>query len=148
MVRTTIITRRGREVDADLFWCDVVPAPDSDCLLYVGGCPTREDYGRFRGKLAHRASYEVCIGPIPDETPVIDHVRARGCIHHNCVNPDHLEAVTVAENNRRLGEAKTHCAQGHDWSDPRNVARRKDGRRWCAECNRQRWHTGKWTVAA
>lgn len=48
-------------------------------------------------KLAHRMSYEFHKGPIPDKF-VVDHTcRTRGCI-----NPDHLEAVTQADNNRAM----------------------------------------------
>lgn len=45
---------------------------------------------------AHRAYYERAHGPIPYGL-VLDHL----CKVVACVNPDHLEPVTVAENNRR-----------------------------------------------
>ncbi len=71
-------------------------------LLYPHG------YAQFRvngaNVGAHRWSYEHHVGPIP-EGLTIDHVHARGCRHRHCVNPDHLEAVTAAENNRRRSEA-------------------------------------------
>lgn len=51
--------------------------------------------GRKTG-YAHRVFYERCIGPIP-EGLVIDHL----CLRRDCVNPDHLEPVTIAENLRR-----------------------------------------------
>lgn len=35
------------------------------------------------------------------------------CQHRRCVNPAHLEAVTVAVNNARAAARKNHCAQGH-----------------------------------
>lgn len=54
--------------------------------------------------LAHRYSYELHHGPIP-EGLTIDHVHANGCRNVDCVNPAHLEAVTQAENNRRAWEA-------------------------------------------
>lgn len=45
---------------------------------------------------AHRYFYEQAKGPIPDGYQ-IDHL----CRNHSCVNPEHLEAVTQAENVRR-----------------------------------------------
>ena len=71
-------------------------------LLYPHG------YAQFtvagRNVSGHRWSYEHHFGPIPEGLS-IDHVHARGCRHRHCVNPDHLEAVTQAENNRRRNEA-------------------------------------------
>lgn len=61
-------------------------------------------YGQFyaQGKrhLAHRYAYRLFIGAIR-EGLTVDHVWARGCMRHSCVNPHHLEAVTQLENTRR-----------------------------------------------
>lgn len=57
-------------------------------------------YGNFslHGKptLAHRAAWEIYVAPIPAGLH-IDHL----CRVRHCVNPEHLEVVTRAENMRR-----------------------------------------------
>jgi hypothetical protein len=79
---------------------------------------------------AHRVSYELFKGPIP-ETLTIDHL----CRNRRCVNPAHLEAVTNAENARRA-VVKTHtCPKGH----PKDgLVAGKRPRAYCKTCNRDR----------
>src|SRR5439155_14170788 len=96
-------------------------------------------YGRGEGRdqPLHRLIWRLFRGEIPAGTE-LDHV----CKNVACVNPspEHHEAVTHAENMRRSRSAtKTACNYGHDWTDPRNVYVRANGRRWCAECARTRW---------
>ncbi len=42
----------------------------------------------------------------------IDHL----CRVRNCINPEHLEAVTQRENFLRGIAVKTHCKRGHEYS--------------------------------
>ena len=62
----------------------------------------------------------------------VDHL----CRNPGCMNPDHLEVVTHAENMDRTRPDRCRRA-GHDWSDPKNVYVRANGRRYCAECSRR-----------
>lgn len=84
----------------------------------------------------HRLSHTIFVGPIPDGHHV-DHVRDRGCTSRLCWKPDHLEAVTQQENNRRAvgsgwpaeaarrgvlasaakKRAATHCKRGHEYTE-------------------------------
>lgn len=102
-----------------------------------------DGYGRFllagANRLAHRVSYELFIGPIPEGLE-IDHL----CRVRNCVNPEHLEVVTHAVNvarkplGMRGGRAiQTHCKRGHELSS-NNVLFSGKGNRYCRECNRIR----------
>lgn len=91
---------------------------------------------------AHRVSYELAYGPIPDGMH-IDHVRARGCVNKHCVAPLHLEAVTPRENLLRgrgfaaTHAAKTHCPQGHPYAGE-NLYLDVKGRRYCRTCRQFR----------
>ena len=86
---------------------------------------------------AHRVSYELFVGPIPGGHQ-IDHL----CRNRGCVNPEHLEPVTQAENIRR-GEGasarnarKTHCPKGHEYT-PDNIYTHMGKWRMCKACTRQ-----------
>lgn len=84
---------------------DIIIDPETGCHIWQGatnnkGYGTKLDPATGKLALVHRLAYEEVYGPIP-EGLVIDHVKARRCRHKTCINPDHLEPVTVAENNRR-----------------------------------------------
>lgn len=116
-----------------------------------GGCwewtasKNRDGYGKFatgRGGWigAHRAAYQLIVGPIPDGKE-LDHL----CRNRGCVNPDHLEPVEHKVNVRRgaLGQTtaarqrgKTHCPQGHEYT-PENTRMCRTGRS-CRQCQSDR----------
>lgn len=66
-----------------------------------------------KGIQAHNFSYRLLVGEIPEGLE-LDHL----CENKRCVNPDHLEPVTHAENTRRakFKRRKTHCFRGHELS--------------------------------
>lgn len=86
------------------------------CWNWQGKVDGRFGYGAVERKwndkkyvLAHRLAYVVMVGEIP-EGYTIDHL----CRNRACVNPKHLEAVTLAENLRRRS-LRAKCGRGHDY---------------------------------
>jgi hypothetical protein len=135
------------------FWAKVAGDP-SGCWLWTGALSTK-GHGRFKvdGKLVspHRLSYEAHVrnltaGEVIDHTCHVWEFCDGGptCLHRRCVNPDHLEPVTLAVNSLRSlhclttqNAIKTHCIHGHEFT-PANTRRDK----------RNRWITVGWWAFA
>ena len=90
----------------------------SGCWLWPRGC-SGSGYGQFRldgqHHYVHRLAYTLGVGLIPPGWPV-DHL----CNNPTCFNPEHLEAVTRSENERRkfkrnpeLGRKRSKRLQGN-----------------------------------
>jgi hypothetical protein len=97
--------------------------------------------GRATHILAHRWSYEAHREKIP-AGKVIDHL----CRNTLCVNPDHLEPVTVKVNLNRGANAnarKTHCKRGHLF-DADNTYIGVRGTRFCRKC--KAWHQRRYNA--
>jgi len=107
--------------------------PKSGCWDWIGATTT-EGYGSLmlnNGRTyAHRVSYETFRGPIAPSM-VIDHL----CRNRLCINPDHMEVVTLAENFRRGNRIKhILCTRGH----PLDGVHGKNHARYCKTCRRER----------
>lgn len=103
-------------------------------FLNAGGYARFTPGGRNRGRVyAHRWSYEQFMGPIP-EGMHLDHL----CRVRACVNPEHLEPVTPAENVRRGTRLITHCPQGHPYSGSNVRYVPGTEQRVCRTCKRDR----------
>jgi hypothetical protein len=102
-------------------------------------------HGKMLG--AHRVAYELTVGPIPPGL-CIDHL----CRNRACVNPAHLEPVTMQTNLLRgetaaaANAAKTACKRGHPF-DEANTGRQDGGYRECRTCRRTRDREYKRSIA-
>lgn len=139
--RNELVQRKPKDSgqSAADFIMERVAKDPSGCWLWIGVI-LGTGYGqteRGGGKkyAAHRYSYETFVGPIPPGL-TIDHL----CGVRRCVNPEHMEPVTRAENVRRSGTnpvamnlAKTTCKRGHEFDHV-------DSRGWrkCSTCINER----------
>lgn len=117
---------------------------DGDCLRWSGAhISTGYGHVRFDGKTrsVHRVMYELTHGEI-SEAMDIDHT----CFVRDCINPDHLEAVSHHENLRRSATAGRNilsridpdfCPQGHQ-RGPGNIRWEKGINQGCLTCHRER----------
>mgnify|MGYP001593694735 FL=1 len=119
------------------------PLPESrqelgPCWVWTAAVDSK-GYGRFQlnrqNRIAHRVAFELRVGPIPSDLE-LDHL----CRTRNCVNPEHMEAVTHLVNMHR-GVAPTialhlanRCRNGHPLTEG-NVLRA--GKYRCCKTCRQ-----------
>ena len=121
------------------FWDKVNITGASDCWEWQAY--RQNGYGRFQIKgrhiQAHRYAYITLIGPIPHGL-TLDHL----CRNRACVNPAHLQPVTMRVNILRgvgitaQAARRTHCPQGHPY-DLFNTHYQKKGSRICRACQRK-----------
>jgi hypothetical protein len=123
---------------------------DNGCWEWTGKI-TPDGYGAcgYKGRrhvLAHRAVFEEFVGPIPEgmvsdhvcHTDMVPNCPPETCKHRRCVNPDHVEFVTNAENIRRgHNTRRTAYIHGHEYTEANTY--RTGGRRYCIACHTARY---------
>jgi hypothetical protein len=128
------------------FWSRVSIDTGTTCWNWIGK-KDRADYGVFyisgdkRNARAHRFSYELHLGTIP-EGLVLDHL----CRNKRCVNPEHLEPVTQRENVRRgtkgyMRYERECCTYGHPFSETAVITARGRSCKVCVALYRRLLYT-------
>lgn len=135
-----------RIVEIDRFWSKVDRT--GACWKWLGSTNS-DGYGQLtiggRYWRAHRLAWTLTNGEIP-EGLVLDHV----CRVRSCVNPEHLEVVTNAENVKRgigptaINARKQRCKAGHAF-DADNTMIGSKGERLCRKCSYRK--SSEWGIA-
>ena len=113
------------------------------CWLWTGHCG-KGGYGQIgvgsrtdgtkRTAWVHRVSFQLYIGPIPDDL-LLDHL----CRNRPCFNPLHLQPLTPQENIHRgltgkIHDGSTHCPNGHPWNTETTYIHPNGRWRRCRAC--------------
>lgn len=125
------------EIDVQRFYQKFMPEPMSGCWLWLAA--QSNGYGILYRKdkkiKAHRFSYRLHKGKIPRGL-VVDHK----CNNTFCVNPDHLQCLTIRENTLRgtsqtvVNYLKNICNRGHNLT-PENTGMSRGTQRRCKQCD-------------
>lgn len=125
----------------DRFWTRVEKT--DTCWNWTGALNAEGEKGygviwfRNAQEYVHRLAFELLVGPIP-KGRTIDHL----CRNRKCVRPEHLRAVSLRENVlsstgiSAVNWQKTHCLQGHPFTEENTWVNPKDGSRHCRSCGR------------
>ena len=124
----------------DRFWKYTAKADPDQCWLWTG-YKSGSGYGSLKidGKQrsAHRLSWELAHGPVPDGLSVLHR-----CDNPICVNPGHLWLGTPRQNMEDMaakGRGRTgakpwaNCKHGHAFT-PENTLRQPSGAKRCRTC--------------
>jgi hypothetical protein len=130
---------------AERFDDKYVTIPETSCWWWIGA-QFAHGYGAIASPLerktlrAHRVSYELHIGPIPDGMVIM-----HSCDNPSCVNPEHLVAGPQGDNvrdcvakGRHYESKKTHCKRGHEFTEANTYWKNGGRHRECRACWNER----------
>jgi hypothetical protein len=111
----------------------------SDSCWNWKGNITHYGYGTYgnRNFMAHRVVYQLLTGNLRQED-TLDHL----CKNKGCVNPRHLEPVSLrvnvlrSDNPNAVNARKTECHKGHPFTDDNTYIHPKRGHRQCRTCRK------------
>ena len=91
---------------------------NGECLEWKGA--TRggrfNQYGNYRGRMAHRVAWELVHGEIPDGKFVLHH-----CDNPKCVNVQHLFIGTLSDNARDMVDKGRHGMARLNWESVEQI---------------------------
>jgi len=137
------LTPKQKQTDIERLMQRVVIDPSSGCWQWQG--PTNYGYGRFYSRgvtyRAHRAAYELLVGPVPIGLEM-HHL----CHNRACVNPSHLQPIErhdhwlLGTSVSLFNATKETCVNGHPFTEENTHIYEKAGRkvRHCRACGRER----------
>lgn len=138
---TAFVRGKTATSNRDYILARVTVDPDTGCWIWQS-CIDQYGYAKARrggDRAGHRLSYATFVGVIPDGLQ-IDHL----CRVKSCVNPQHLEPVTLRENMMRRwvavrpfqGRIRDHCKKGHPYAGS-NLYITPTGKRDCRACRKE-----------
>jgi hypothetical protein len=136
-----LMPQRLEDNRLEFYLANRIKVDDNGCWLWTGQLEATGYVSvciEYKRQKAHRWFYEQLVSPIPGGL-TLDHL----CRVRHCVNPAHLEPVTIRENLMRstsfvaINAKKTHCIRGHELTGENLIYNQITNKRNCRTCCRE-----------